>query len=153
MAGFWCLFNIMALGVIGLLALFRPQDLARYLMFIFDLLALCASIAGGIVSETISFKQRQPWAADYMTDGWLGHREKCKTPSKVVCSIPGDSDAAVSVYSDYRGRDHPIHLPMGLAQVLASHRLQFPKRYQGQSGQVYSRGDSEAGEKSGAARD
>lgn len=54
MAGFWSLFSVMVLGGLGVLSHLRPQDLARYLMFIFDVLALCASIAAGIVSRSTS---------------------------------------------------------------------------------------------------
>lgn len=51
MAAIMCLFDTAALGCIGVLSLLRPQDLASYLVLVFDILALAASIAAGQVSR------------------------------------------------------------------------------------------------------
>lgn len=54
MAAVMTLFDTAALGVVGLLATLRPQDLAWYLLLIFDILAIAASVAAGEVSEKTS---------------------------------------------------------------------------------------------------
>ena len=49
MAAFFSLFDTACLGCVGLLALLRPQDIAPYLMFVFDSLAVGACIAAALV--------------------------------------------------------------------------------------------------------
>lgn len=53
MAAIMTLFDNAALGCLGILAVLRPQDLARWLMLVFDVLALTAAVAAGKVSQSL----------------------------------------------------------------------------------------------------
>lgn len=50
-----CWVDTAALGAIGLLAFFKPQDLAWYMVLIFNVLAMLASIAAPIVRRAVLY--------------------------------------------------------------------------------------------------
>ena len=50
MAGIMCWFDTAALGAIGLVAFYKPETLAWYMVLLFDVLAVLASIVAPVVS-------------------------------------------------------------------------------------------------------